>query len=204
MTVSAKALASSRADLRTFADSDVVRITLDGDQAGWREIMRRFDEPLRQAIVDASIDPANPSDVDDLMGDFWLSLVEADMRRLRAFNPSRGAALLSWLTIQLVQQLRAQEQRRAAEPEIAPLVEAKLVADPNPLPQPRRTTRGTMMRVEDVAERWDLNVKTVYAMIARHELPARRFGRVMRVPRRVVECMEQASVSPERPVKSCR
>jgi excisionase family DNA binding protein len=53
-----------------------------------------------------------------------------------------------------------------------------------------------MMRVEEVAERWDLNVKTVYAMIARGELPARRCGRVLRVPRAVVESMEQASVAP--------
>jgi excisionase family DNA binding protein len=60
-------------------------------------------------------------------------------------------------------------------------------------PRPSR-----MMRVEDVAARWDVNVKTLYAMIKRGELPARRFGRVVRVPRFVVESFEQASVAPER------
>ena len=51
-----------------------------------------------------------------------------------------------------------------------------------------------MLRVEDVAARWKLNVKTVYAMIERGELSARRFGRVLRVPRALVESLEQASV----------
>jgi excisionase family DNA binding protein len=55
-----------------------------------------------------------------------------------------------------------------------------------------------MLRVEEVARRWDLNVKTVYGMIERKELPARRCGRVLRVPRSVVESYEQASVTPER------
>jgi excisionase family DNA binding protein len=69
-----------------------------------------------------------------------------------------------------------------------------------------RLTRpgGTMMRVEELAERWDLNVKTIYGMIERGELQARRFGRVLRVPRRVVESYEsQASVAPEGK-KPCR
>ena len=47
-----------------------------------------------------------------------------------------------------------------------------------------------------IAERWDLNTKTVYAMIERGELAARRCGRVIRVPRHVVESFEQASVAP--------
>ena len=59
-----------------------------------------------------------------------------------------------------------------------------------PRPSPR------MMKVEEVAERWDLNTKTVYAMIERGELAARRCGRVIRVPRHVVESFEQASVAP--------
>jgi excisionase family DNA binding protein len=57
----------------------------------------------------------------------------------------------------------------------------------------------TMMRIEEVAERWCLNVKTVYAMIERGELQARRIGRVLRIPRFVVERFEsQGRVAPER------
>lgn len=56
---------------------------------------------------------------------------------------------------------------------------------------------NTMLRVEEVAARWRLNVKTVYSMIDRGELAARRFGRVIRVPRAAVEKIEAASVAPE-------
>ncbi len=55
----------------------------------------------------------------------------------------------------------------------------------------------SMFRVEEVAARWRLNVKTIYSMIERGELTARRFGRVIRVPRAAVEKIEQASVAPE-------
>ena len=182
------------------SDAGLVANVVGGDQAAWREMMRRYDRPLREALADASLGPIlDEADVDDVMGEFWLSLIEAEMRRLRAFNPARGAALLSWLTIQLIQDLRKREQKRSAEPDTISIDEVDEIA------RTRRPLRpSTMMRVEEVAERWDLNVKTVYAMIARGELQARRFGRVMRVPRRVVECMEQASVAPERLVKSCR
>jgi excisionase family DNA binding protein len=65
--------------------------------------------------------------------------------------------------------------------------------------------RKTMFRVEDLARRWDLNVKTIYAMIERGELSARRFGRVLRVPWSVVDSLEQASVPPALEGKSqCR
>jgi len=85
-----------------------------------------------------------------------------------------------------------------------PLLKEQLVVN---LSRKRRSSdfeaNGTMMRVEELAVRWDVNPKTIYAMIARGELPVRRFGRVMRVPRRVIESFEQASVAPERKSK-CR
>jgi excisionase family DNA binding protein len=197
MSAKANTIAATR---DVTSDAELVSSTLAGDQAAWREMMRRYDRPLREAIADASLGPAlDDADVDDALGEFWLSLIEADMRRLRMFNPTRGAALLSWLTIQLIQDLRRREQKRSTEPDTISLDEVDEIARTR-----RRLRPSTMMRVEEVAERWDLNVKTVYAMIARGELQARRFGRVMRVPRRVVESMEQASVVPERSVKSCR
>ena len=61
-----------------------------------------------------------------------------------------------------------------------------------------------MMRVEDVAARWDVSTKTVYGMIDRGDLAARRCGRVLRVPRRVIESFEQASVAPGKAKKPCR
>jgi excisionase family DNA binding protein len=62
----------------------------------------------------------------------------------------------------------------------------------------------TMLRVEEVAKRWGLDRKTVYAMIERGQISARRCGRLVRIPRKVIESFElQASVVPERDIK-CR
>ena len=160
MSANANSIASARG---SKTDTELVASTVAGDQAGWREMMRRYDVGLREAIRDAAIVSLDDADIDDVMGDFWLSLVDDDKRRLRSFNPSRGAALLSWLTIQLIQDLRKREQKRAEEPETVSL-------DPSGEVDARPRRPSTMMRVEEIAERWDLNVKTVYAMIARGEL----------------------------------
>jgi excisionase family DNA binding protein len=59
----------------------------------------------------------------------------------------------------------------------------------------------TLLRVEDVAHRWGIDRKTIYAMIHRGELVSRRCGRLVRIPRNIVESFEiQASVSPERTI----
>ena len=59
-------------------------------------------------------------------------------------------------------------------------------------PSPAPGTRPTMMRVRDVADRWAMDVDTIYAMIRRGELEAQRFGaKCIRVPRSAVEEHEQ-------------
>ena len=53
-----------------------------------------------------------------------------------------------------------------------------------------------MLRPEDVARRWGVNVKTVYAAIRRRQLPVKRLGtRVLLIPRRAVEDIEQGRVA---------
>jgi excisionase family DNA binding protein len=53
-----------------------------------------------------------------------------------------------------------------------------------------------MLRPEDVARRWGVNVKTVYAAIRRRQLPVKRLGeRVLLIPRRAVEEIEQGRVA---------
>ena len=54
----------------------------------------------------------------------------------------------------------------------------------------------TMLSVEEVASRWSVSAKTIYAMIQRGELVARKIGRILRIPRAVVESVEQASAAP--------
>jgi excisionase family DNA binding protein len=63
----------------------------------------------------------------------------------------------------------------------------------------RETKRAqrTMMRPEEVAERWGVNIKTVYASIRAGQLPALRLGRTIRIPATVVASIEkQGRVAP--------
>lgn len=193
---------SPRTNVRGLDDAQLVRATLANDQAAWRELMRRHANALREAAREVS-EHVGEADADDVVSDLWLSLIENDMRGLRAFDPSRGAALLSWLTIRLSQLVYRREVQRAREPDFVPLAMAKKV----PAIPPEGMRQGgdrTLMKVEEVARRWGIDRKTVYAMIERGQLDSRRCGRLVRIPRKVIESFEsQASVEPERHQK-CR
>lgn len=168
-------------------EAALVSGTLAGDESAWREIVNRFSVSLRRAVIESG--RVAVADVDDLLSEFWFSLIEDGKRRLRHFDASRGASLLTWLSIRLLQVVAAH-----ASQEPAPSRMVK-VRDDGPGGPP--TGRGsTLLKVEEVALRWDLNPKTIYAMIGRGELVSRRCGRVIRVPRHVVESFEQASVAP--------
>lgn len=50
--------------------------------------------------------------------------------------------------------------------------------------------RKTMMTVEEVAERWGVNTRTIYAAIAKGQVKAMRVGRLVRISRSHVEFLE--------------
>ena len=53
------------------------------------------------------------------------------------------------------------------------------------------------MTVAEAAQAFRVNVKTIYAMIAKGELPYVRVGRLIRIPRAVVaSLLEQGRVAP--------
>jgi excisionase family DNA binding protein len=58
--------------------------------------------------------------------------------------------------------------------------------------------RSSVLTVEQLAERWAVNRKTVFGMIARGELPVMRVGRLIRVPLAVIERLEQAGAGQEK------
>jgi excisionase family DNA binding protein len=64
------------------------------------------------------------------------------------------------------------------------LAEAKGVADMGAQPDPSFAIRP-FMTVEEVARRWGLDRKTVYAMIDRGQISSRRCGRLVRIPSKV-------------------
>jgi excisionase family DNA binding protein len=107
------------------------------------------------------------------------------MQALRTFDPARKTTLTTWLAVRISQLSYARMASRQTLPEMVTLEACKTVPARPPAPPP--SPKSVMMRVEEVAERWDLNVKTIYGMIQRGELAARRCGRVVRIPRRVVD-----------------
>jgi excisionase family DNA binding protein len=50
---------------------------------------------------------------------------------------------------------------------------------------------STMMTVEEVAERWGVHPRTIYAAISKRQITALRVGRLVRISRSHVEYLEQ-------------
>jgi excisionase family DNA binding protein len=183
MSARPNAVARETAAVDTLDERALLDGVLARDQRAWTQLVHRFSGALRATIREAVGDRLSDAQLDDVFGDFWLKLLEDDMRRVRSFAASRGAPLASWLTIQVSQVANEFLLRVSEEPITVSLGDCLDGQRPRDAP--------TMMRVEEIAERWGLNVKTVYAMIDRGELAARRCGRVLRVPRHVVESFEQ-------------
>lgn len=77
-------------------DTTLLGAVVASDQRAWSELVRRYESALRDVVREIVDDEA---EIDDVLGAFWLRMVEDDMRWLRAFSPSRKASLLNWLTI---------------------------------------------------------------------------------------------------------
>src|SRR6185312_11567406 len=120
-------------------DTDLLRAVLAQDARAWRELVRRHESALRDAVRESADGELADDDVDDILGDFWLFLLEDDLRRLRAFG---GSDLLGWLSI-LIGQVASNRMRKAArQPRMEPLDEAKLPAPPA-IPQLLTTAAAT-------------------------------------------------------------
>jgi excisionase family DNA binding protein len=177
-------------DVRELDDARLVRAAITHELSAWRELMRRHTAALLEAARDTG--SSTEADADDLVARLWRWLADDDMRQLRAFDATRGAALLSWLAVRLCRLADAPPPGAPASPAEA-------------APEPLRDTSvadyadSPFLTVDAVARRWGLDRKTVYAMIDRGQISARRCGRLVRIPRKLIESFEsQASVSPER------
>jgi excisionase family DNA binding protein len=169
----------ARIDLCALDDLQLVTRTLGREAAAWHELIRRYTSTLREAARDAD-ERLTDADIEAVVAELWRSLTADEMRALRAFTTARGARFLSWVTVRLVRLVFAR-------------LEGSPDASSDEIP---RAGQPTLMRVEDVAQRWSLDRKTIYSMISRGQLAARRCGRLVRIPRNVVESFElQASAS---------
>ena len=86
----------------TQTDRELITRLLRGDAAGWREFQVRFDRLVRRQVerVCRGFARALGSDeMEEIRAEFYLSLVDREMRKLRLFDPTRGLKLSSWVAL---------------------------------------------------------------------------------------------------------
>jgi hypothetical protein len=132
--------ASSKADqdVRTLDDGSLVERVIERDERAWRELVRRFDQPLRDVVAHATTatHQLESDEIDDVLGEFWLWLVEDNRKRLRTFDRSRGTSVLTWLTFLVSHVAHEHVFRKRQEPATERLDAVREVMDPRPLPEP--------------------------------------------------------------------
>jgi hypothetical protein len=115
-----------------WTDRAVLDACIGPDNRAWRELVRRYDAPLRAAVykrLRPFLDHL-PSDFrDDVMGAFWLKVIDNNMGALRSFNWSAGTALYNWFA-RIVGQCAIDYVRIELDrPKFVPLAKAHGVAD---------------------------------------------------------------------------
>ena len=168
---------------RDWTDRELLDACLTKDNRAWKELLRRYDDSLRGGVYKqlASIVDHLPSDHrDDIMGAFYLKLVDRDMSALRGFDWEKGSSFFSWLCFIVLQ--RATEYvadmfgRGTAEPVEAAL---DLADEGGVLRSGRKRMRGSLSaRVrKDKARKAAANEK----LMAEEQRPSRRRARGKRL-----------------------
>ena len=92
--------------VKEWTDRELLIGCIQNVNDAWRELMRRYDAPLRGVVYKRLKDSERrlPSDYrEDVMGAFYLKLLENEMRALRCFNWEKGTAIFKWFSFLVVQ-----------------------------------------------------------------------------------------------------
>lgn len=110
----------------------LLEAVLRGDRRAERAFVERF-VPIIEACVHrfARSRCISAQDLEDMIGEVWLSLWENDKHRLRRYNPSRAVRVSTW--IGLLARHRSVDYVRQLRRPVASCVDAD-VADDAPLP----------------------------------------------------------------------
>jgi RNA polymerase sigma-70 factor (ECF subfamily) len=182
---------------RFATDRDLVRAMIDDDRAAWAAFHARYDRIVSRCItkVTRSFPYVSEADVQDIRSAFYLSLVEADKRRLRGFDPSRGNRFSTWIGLLAIHAARDRLRAIRRDPPRVALSEAFEVEceDPGPfeiasLEEHARLAAASLQDLTDrdrlfselyfggvpptaIAEQLDIDVHTVYSK--KHKLTLR-------------------------------
>jgi RNA polymerase sigma-70 factor (ECF subfamily) len=78
----------------------LLRAVLEGDGEASRRFFNRYNrivEVCVRAVLRRTGRPASEEDIQDMVSEIWLSLMEADMRSLRRFDPARQIRVSTWI-----------------------------------------------------------------------------------------------------------
>lgn len=163
-------------------DSELLEQVCRRDPRAWRTLVRRHEARARRAVRDVADAecPLTDDQVDDIVGDTWLLLLEDDLRRLRSF---RGDDLGAWVAM-IASQVAMNTARELArdqpdsfdETVHSPREMPKLIDEEQPINQ-----KPAYLTVSQAALELNVSPKTVYRLVWRGELAARRVGRTLRI-----------------------
>ena len=180
MKIQARAAVGTTTDLTGWTDRDLLAACLQRDSRAWRELHRRYDKPLRGTaykMLGQSLADRLPSDWrNDVMGDFWLKLLEREMAHLRSFDWEKGTALYKWFARLVCQCAVDYAGMILHQPDFAPDEDAHELADEGGLlASGREPLRGSLSaRVRRFNAKLAREVKEEARKRARHARKRRR------------------------------
>jgi DNA-directed RNA polymerase specialized sigma24 family protein len=99
----------------------MLNAVLARDQKAWRKLVAQHEPALRRSIRNLDDElQISDDEIDDVLADFWLLLLEDDLRRLRGFDASGGSDLGGWLALVAAEVARKELRRRGRRPEHVP------------------------------------------------------------------------------------
>lgn len=192
----------SRAPQTKTAETDfeLLERVLDHQGEAWTELLRRYRSLIHRCITKATSRVGAqlcPDDQDEIFCELCMNLLRDDMRKLRAFDPTRGVKLSTWLGLLSINTAYDCLRRRARYPLLAPnedLTPERPADGPSPLEQLlKKERRGffgqlvTRLSARDrdfvrlyfeqgldaelIAHAMNISVKTVYTK--KHKISAR-------------------------------
>jgi len=180
------------------ADLDLLQDILAGDEHAWRELLRRFRSLIYRCItkVTSRVSMAMcEDDLDEIFAELCLNLLRDDMKKLRAYDPSRGTKLSTWIGMLAVNTTYDHLRRRSRFPRLGQDDSPEPAScEPSPLDcllaLERRRALGTLVRhlssrdrrfvslyydqglePEQIAEIMSISVVTVYTK--KHKIRAK-------------------------------
>lgn len=85
-----------------IAEDELLRRCIEGDQPTWNIFVERYSKLIYHTIyktLRVNNKPTSPDDVNDLFQEIFASFCAHNCKKLRMFDPQKGASLASWIRI---------------------------------------------------------------------------------------------------------